>query len=230
MRQRPQVVAQKRFLEHRAELESRDLPGRFEYIFSTNLWSSDESRSGAGSTLQETGTLRNSLPGLLYDIGTKTLLDIPCGDFHWLSDVDLGVSYVGADIVQTLVNENAARYASPQRQFLRLDLTRDLLPKADVVLCRDCLVHLSYSNISRAISNIKRSGATYLLMTNFLELEENRDIEDGDWRPLNFQRAPFHFDVPQISVLENCGEEGGAYSDKALCLWRTAEIPDQLFI
>jgi hypothetical protein len=225
MKRRPQVAAQKRFLEHRDRLQALDLSGRFEYIFSTNLWDSSESRSGAGSTLQETETLRSSLPALLRELRAETLLDIPCGDFHWLSDVDLGVSYIGADIVQALVLENTRQYASPLRQFLRLDLTSDELPKADVVLCRDCLVHLSYRNIARAIANIKRSGAASLLMTNFPETEDNRDIEDGDWRCLNFERDPFRFGPPEVSLLENCAEEGGAYNDKSLCLWPVAAIP-----
>ena len=225
MRVRPSVIAQKHFLEHRDRLESLDLPARFEYIFSTNLWANHESRSGDGSTLQETETVRRVLPLLLREIGAKMMLDIPCGDFRWLSEVDLGVSYIGADIVQALVSANSQRFGSPSHEFVRLDLTADPLPKTDVVLCRDCLVHLSYANIRRAIQNVKASGAAYLLMTSFLELEENHDIDDGDWRPLNFQRSPFHFGGPELVIVENCTEEGGAYSDKALCLWRTGTIP-----
>jgi hypothetical protein len=34
----------------------------------------------------------------------KSLLDIPCGDFHWMRRVNLqGLSYVGADIVRELI-------------------------------------------------------------------------------------------------------------------------------
>jgi hypothetical protein len=221
---RPQVIAQKRFLEHKDALESLGLKGRFEYIFDTNLWGGDQSRSGVGSSLAETETLRREIPLLLKDLGAKSLLDIPCGDFGWLSLTELGVSYVGADIVEALVEQNTRRYGSQNRRFERLDLTSDPLPAADAVLCRDCLVHLSYANIQRALDNVKRSGATYLLTTSFPQMQSNRDIQDGDWRPLNFQRTPFHFPDPIRTILENCVEAGGAYRDKSLCLWRIADL------
>src|SRR5205085_4730414 len=109
------------------------------------------------------------------ELGAAALLDIPCGDFGWLSTTDLGVAYTGADIVASLVEENQQRYGSAGRTFARLDLTCDKLPAADVVLCRDCLVHLSYANIGRALANIRASGAKWLLMTSFPRLEENYD-------------------------------------------------------
>lgn len=222
---RPQIIAQKKFLEHKQELERLDLKRRFEYIFDTNLWGDDASRSGVGSTLPETETLRREIPILLQDVGARSLLDIPCGDFGWLSLTELGVAYVGADIVDALVAQNTRRYGSERRRFERLDLTSDPLPAADVVLCRDCLVHLSYANIQPALDNVKRSGAGYFLTTSFPEMESNRDIEDGDWRPLNFQRAPFHFPPPMRTIVEHCIEAGGAYRDKSLCLWPITDLP-----
>ena len=152
----------------------------------------------------------------------RSLLDVPCGDFGWLSTVDLGVSYTGADIVPALVDENERRYGGPSagRRFLTLDLTKDALPHADLVLCRDCLVHLSFDNIGRALANIRASGATYLLTTTFLEHDANTDIEDGDWRMLNLERAPFNLPPPIDVLVEDCEEGDGAYADKALGLWR----------
>jgi hypothetical protein len=221
---RPQVIAQKRFQEHRKTLEQMDLQKRFEYIYEKNLWSSEESRSGTGSTLLETETLRKGIPALLEEIGAHSLLDIPCGDFRWLSEVSLGVAYTGADIVGELVAANNRQFGSDTRGFIQLDLTRDLLPKADVVLCRDCLVHLSFDNIRRALMNIKDSGSGYLLTTNFPGTETNHDIADGDWRPLNFELAPFDFPPPYRTIVENCEEAGGAFGDKSLCLWRAADL------
>jgi hypothetical protein len=223
--ERPQIIAQKRFLEYKTELERLDLKGRFDYIFETNLWGDDHSRSGVGSTLPETETLRREIPALLQDLGARSLLDIPCGDFGWLSLTELGVDYTGADIVEALVARNTARYGSANRRFVRLDLTADPLPASDVVLCRDCLVHLSYSNIQRALANGKRSGAKYFLTTSFPEVTGNGDIEDGDWRPLNFQLAPFGLPAPARTIVENCIEAGGAYRDKSLCLWPAVELP-----
>jgi hypothetical protein len=222
---RPEVVAQTKFRIHRDTLAGMDLRQRFDYILRRNLWSSEESRSGSGSTLAETATLRNALPRLLGELGAATLLDIPCGDFGWLSTTELGVEYTGADIVASLVEANQRRYGSAGRAFVCLDLTSDKLPVADVVLCRDCLVHLSYANIDRALKNIRASGAKWLLMTHFLRIEENYDIEDGDWRPLNFELPPFGMPAPRRVIVENCSEAAGAYDDKALCLWATVASP-----
>ncbi|MBS1859307.1 MAG: class I SAM-dependent methyltransferase [Acidobacteria bacterium] len=218
--ERPEVTAQRNFREHREALASLDLRRRFEYIRRHNLWGCDESVSGVGSTMAETASLRAGIPPLLAETGARSLLDIPCGDFGWLSTVELGVPYTGADIVEALVEANRQRYARDDRRFLRLDLTADALPAADLVLCRDCLVHLSYANIERALANIRASGARWLLTTTFLRQQENREIEDGDWRPLNFELPPFSFAPPERVLIESCVEAGGAYDDKALGLWR----------
>ena len=156
---------------------------------------------------------------MLEEIGAHSLLDIPCGDFRWLSEVPLGVSYIGGDIVSALVDANNQRFGTESRRFLQLDLTTSSLPQADVVLCRDCLVHLSFANIHQALANIRKSGAKYLLMTNFPEIAVNLDISDGDWRPLNFELAPFHFPPPLRTIDEKCSEGDGAYRDKSLALW-----------
>jgi hypothetical protein len=223
---RPQVVAQANFLKHREALEGLSLEQRFAYIFEHNLWDSEESRSGVGSTLVETEVLRREIPRLLHELGARTLLDIPCGDFRWMKEVPLGaVLYTGGDLVASLVSENEAKCGSATRRFMRLDLTADPLPTSDVVLCRDCLVHLSFANIQKAFENLKRSGSTWLLTTSFPELETNEDIADGDWRALNFERAPFHLRKPGQVIVENCLESGGAFRDKSLCLWPIAELP-----
>ena len=227
-RVRPRIVAQEQFAQHEQQLRKLSLEARFRYIFENNLWGSQESRSGVGSTLAETAVLRRQIVELLVSLQANTLLDVPCGDFHWLSEVDLPVAYTGADIVAAIVETNRQRYASPQRSFLHLDLTRTNpphpLPGADVVLCRDCLVHLSYANIHKALANVRASGSRYLLMTHFPEVESNRDIADGDWRPLNFQLAPFHLPPPLQRIVENCAEADGAYSDKSLGLWALEQV------
>ena len=223
---RPQVLAQKNFLQHRDRLETMELKHRFAYIFENNLWGSDESHSGLGSTLRETAALRREIPALLREIGVHSVLDIPCGDFRWMNEMDMeGIRYVGADIVEAIVAKNRQKFDCQTRRFVGLDLTCDQLPSCDVVLSRDCLVHLSYQNIGRALKNVKRSGTNWLLMTNFLRIETNREIADGDWRPLNFELAPFGFPKPERTIVEGCVECDGAFDDKALCLWPIADIP-----
>ncbi|MGF6233040.1 hypothetical protein QFZ27_006995 [Inquilinus ginsengisoli] len=225
---RPEALAQRVYRRHTGALKDLGLADTFDYIWRNNVWGAEESRSGLGSGLDGTAQLRAAIPALLRELGAASLLDLPCGDFGWMSRVDLeGIAYAGGDIVADLVAKNIVRYGETgRRRFLRLDLTRDPLPKADVVLCRDCLVHLSAESIAAAFANLRRSGSTWLLTTTFLELQGNRVIADGDWRPLNLQRPPFGLPVPYRVIVEGCTEEGGAYRDKALGLWRIAELPD----
>lgn len=226
---RPTTVAERRFAEQAAALSGLTLEERFEQIYKTNLWSDTESRSGAGSSLDATARLRASLPPLLRTLDARRLLDVPCGDFNWMSRVDLtGIGYVGGDIVESIIEANRARYESADRKFMRVDLTSGPLPDTDVILCRDCLVHFSFDNIMAAFRTMRGSRAKYLLTTTFLDREVNKDIVDGDWRPLNLVQSPFLLPPPHSVILEDCMEEGGAYADKAVGVWRVSDLPTRL--
>ena len=222
---RRRTIAERRFAERASEFEKLGLRERFERIYSTNLWSDAESRSGVGSTLDSTRAVRAELPAALRQLGTRILLDVPCGDFKWMQHVDLsGIEYIGGDIVPSIIEENRRLYAHKSRRFVDLDLTRDALPDADVLLCRDCLVHLSYANILAVLTNVARSDIRFVLMTSFPGRRDNYDIHDGDWRALDLEAPPFSFQKPSLTIVEQCEEEGGAYLDKSLLAWPVDEI------
>lgn len=197
----------------------------FDTIYRDNSWNDPESRSGAGSNLQQTAAVRRELPRLLGDLSATSLLDAPCGDFWWLSEVDLGdVQYTGVDIVPALIEQNTAAYGAGNRTFLVADVVNTPLPAADVILCRDCLVHLSFADVRATIANFVASGSTYLLTTTFTEHKRNYDKQTGRWRPLNLCAAPFNFPAPLRLVNEDCPEEDGSFSDKCLGLWRLEDL------
>lgn len=197
----------------------------FSDIYRRNRWQDEESRSGTGSNLAETEALRRQLPEVLAVLGAATLLDAPCGDFHWMSAVDLGgVSYVGVDIVPELIEQNRARFGDGRRVFEVADVVRDPLPAADVVMCRDCLVHLSFDDGIRALSNLRAGGASYLLTTTFPDRVANYDKHTGGWRPLNLCAPPFNLPAPMQLLNEGCTVGAGAYADKSLGLWRLVDI------
>jgi SAM-dependent methyltransferase len=167
------------------------------------------------------------LPGLLKELGVRSLLDAPCGDHRWMASVDLDLDrYVGIDIVPSIVEALQQRYRDDaHRSFLIADITHAPVPHCDLILSRDCLVHFSFKTLQRALRNLKASGANWLLTTTFPELTHNDDIEDADWRPLNFEVAPFRWPEPREVINERCTEAGGAYADKSLALWRIADLP-----
>jgi hypothetical protein len=191
---------------------------RFDDIFHFNGWACAESLSGPGSSLAATARIRHALPGLVQEIGARSILDIPCGDHHWMQHVPLDVDrYIGADIVAGLIEQNRQRFATDRKTFLQLDLTRDPLPAVDLVFCRDCLVHLSLAQIQLALKNVVASGAKFLLTTHFPGIDRNADIATGKWRPLDFCQAPFCL-PPPLRILHEDQPPGGAAA-KTMALW-----------
>src|SRR5690606_7413973 len=127
-----------------------------------------ESASGTGSSADQTEKVARELPELFDSFNVSTVLDIPCGDFHWMKHVDLSrVDYTGADIVGDLIRRNSNLHSKNGVRFEKLDIITGELPKVDLVFCRDCLVHLSYEAIFGALNNICNSRSVYFLTTTF---------------------------------------------------------------
>lgn len=226
-RERPPVLAHLRFVADKSAFSGLDLAARFRHIHRSNLWGAASSASGLGSEHDATTRLRLELPGFFQALGASSVLDAPCGDGQWISNARLASTYTGIDIVPELIasSRDRAWRDGGERRYLLGDITRDPLPRADVVLCRDCLVHLSFANIAAAIANFSRSGAEWLVTTTFPELGENLDCEDGDWRALNFELAPFGWSRPARVLVEGCAEGDGGWADKSLAAWRISELP-----
>jgi SAM-dependent methyltransferase len=197
----------------------------FRNVFQNNIWGDPETVSGHGSGVARTAAFRDQLRNLLIELGTTSLLDAGCGDFNWMKEVKLPVDrYFGMDVVPELIAKNHTNYKDRARLFIHGDIARDDLPRSDLILCRDCLVHFSYDDTFAALRNFKRSQATYLLTTTFVAFKENADIETGGWRPLNLEQPPFNFPAPEKAIDEKCWHTGGIYADKRLALWRLERI------
>lgn len=209
-----------------SKFKNRSTKEVFTEIYSINHWKSKESFSGAGSEIAQTKSLIEDLEKILNDMNIKTMLDIPCGDFNWMQKVDLSkIDYIGADIVDELINRNIEQHKEKNNlKFKVLNLINDPLPKSDIIIIRDCLVHFSYNDIFNSIKNIKSSGSKYLLTTTFTTCNFNYDIVTGYWRRLNLQKKPFNFPNPILVINENCTEGNGEYKDKSMALWEISKI------
>ena len=189
----------------------------FDKIYEKNSWGSKESRSGPGSTLRETKRIREALPRIFKDYEISSVLDVPCGDFNWMREVDLtGINYIGGDIVSDVVEKNRA-YEKENISFRRIDLCESELPSSDLLIIRDCLVHLSLKDIERALNNIRKSQYRYILTTTFPLTTDNQDIPTGSWRAVNCQLLPFNFGIPLEIINEG---KRGKNSDKSMGLWK----------
>ncbi len=198
-----------------------DTEDRFTYIYEQNKWQDSESVSGVGSTLDITENIRGNIPNLLEEFAIASMLDAPCGDYNWFQMIERDkVRYIGGDIVKALVESNADKYENETTSFMQLDITRDALPDVDLWLCRDCLIHLSYDLIDDALENFGRSGARYLLVSNYPEVTENHDIPTGHARMLNMSLAPFNFPQPLTTI----GDPAEDFPSKELALWDRAQL------
>lgn len=195
----------------------------FTLIHQKKLWGAHESVSGPGSTMKATQAIRNELPILLNQYHIASILDVPCGDFNWMRHVDLRqINYTGGEIVKALVDENNVLFGNQNRKFILLDIVKDKLPETDLILCRDCLVHLNNKDVGKALQNIKSSGSKFFLTTTFPNQKENIKPGKDHWRPINLQKKPFNLPPPVLLIREV--EKDHRYSDKSLGLWYIKDL------
>jgi hypothetical protein len=207
-------------------LELETAEDKFHAIYERNLWGDGESASGGGSTLRFTENLRRRLPALLAQYSVRIVFDAPCGDFNWmrhlLSEVDVG--YIGGDIVRPLIESHNSKYKSDRISFIHIDLTKDDFPGADLMICRDCLFHLSFEDIRSVLKNFVASGIPYLLTSTHKNNAgfSNRDIRTGDFRLIDLYSAPFHFPTQPLAAIEDWV---APHAERQMCLWRLYAFP-----
>ena len=197
----------------------------FTKIYKNNSWGSKESRSGGGSTLARTAAIRSNLASLFSKWDIKSLLDAPCGDFNWMRAVDLSCLdyYIGLDIVDQIIQENIKKYGGPNRRFFTIDIVNHPLPQVDLILCRDCIQHLTDQDVFAMIANFKHSKSRFLLTSNYPKTSENKDIDQIyhttriTYR--NLLLPPFQFPEPLFVINEG-------FEEKILALWRIDSLPN----
>jgi hypothetical protein len=202
-------------LRNRYVFRGADYPEVFRIVHDRNLWDSAESLSGAGSTIGSTEGLRSGLGEWLARSDVRSLVDLPCGDFNWMRLVRFpaGMDYLGIDIVPALVAQNRSRYGADRLRFEVGDVLADALPAADVYFCRDLLIHFPNAATQKALANIRRSGARYLLATTFPGVVRNLDTRFPDSRP---QNLALHIGEPD----ELLPDFGNGATGKFIGVWR----------
>tara|TARA_R110002073_G_scaffold274789_1_gene438319 strand:+ start:2082 stop:2753 length:672 start_codon:yes stop_codon:yes gene_type:complete len=201
----------------------------FGEVFVINDWSSTESRSGMGSTLEYTINTRKQLPLLWEAYDINKVVDIGCGDFNWMKEIVNTLDYYkGTDIVEAITQINNERYHKHNKiEFETCDIIEGCNFKAkefDAIILKDVLVHFPTAVAIEVLNKIKNTGIKYAFITHFNEIEKNTDIGAfGEWRPLNMSLDTFNIGDP----IEIIHEEGEKYNwleqqmeDKTLSLWK----------
>jgi hypothetical protein len=194
----------------------------FDHYYRHNSWGSQESASGGGSTLAYTENIRSELPRLAESLDLRRILDAPCGDYHWFQHIrwEREITYLGADIVPSLIARNTEQFENSHTKFTVLDITRDALPDVDLWLCRDCLFHLPNADIRRALDNFRRSSIRYLLTSIHPECRMNVDVLAGDFRLLDLRLPPFNLPEPKLEI-RDCIP---GFPVRSLALWERSML------
>ena len=186
---------------------------KFLYIYKTEYWTGEGngSLSGGGSNEVSTNIFISELRDFIIESKVTSLVDIPCGDWKWMSKVDLNnINYIGCDVVPDLIKSNNKIFKKPNVNFLVKDLIKEDLPQSDLIIVRDLLVHLDDSDIVECLYNIKKTNYKYIGITNYPNLEENKKRLLGDylrfgdkWRAINLTKEPYNLPEPTFNLSDN---------------------------
>jgi len=202
-----------------------NLEERFSRIVSSNAWGSRETVCGPGSTLEACAEIIQRLPVWISTLKIRSIVDLGCGDFHWLKEVDLtGVQYDGYDIVRTAV-EAARKHEAPNIRFHHADVLSIEIPRADLVLCKDVLIHLPDQEALSLVHAIVRNGSHYLASTSSPGWPNmfRTGMRAGEFAPIDLEHAPYALGAP-LDAVEVPRKEGNPR--KFLALWRLEGILD----
>ena len=216
----------------------------FSSIYDNYGFGSTESHSGPGSTLEETKLLREEIKKLVADKGIKSVVDIPCGDFHWMKEIVFNFdSYIGGDIVEKAIETNNEKYSNSRIKFIHFDLVNDTIPEGDLLIVRDVIGHFPLEEGKKIVDNILKSKCKYLLSTTWANKtdqgwrkcspmdvhRENEGVDFGRFYPVNLMAAPFNFPEADVFLEENVHVDNFEKGNrKSLALWDLQKVRDYL--
>jgi len=212
----------------------------FTEIYDNNGFGSLESKSGPGSTLDETQKLREKIKSIVKDKNIKSVVDIPCGDFNWMKEIVFNFdSYIGGDIVEKAIEENNKRYSNSVIKFISFDIVNDEIPQGDLLIVRDIIGHFPIEDGIKIMNNILNSKCKYLLSTTWAKKvgdkwipcekndihRENEGVDYGRFYPVNLMSEPFNLPNAEIYLEEDVVVDNFENGNrKTLALWDLDKI------
>ena len=194
----------------------------FKNVFKKKYWDVYVSRgkdvvSGMGSRFERTQVVRELLDVIIeriknkYNKSTVRMLDVPCGDFTWMSEFlskRSDVIYTGMDIVPDLVEKHKKQYenATSRMSFICQDIaSRPLDAQYDLIFSRHMMMHLMNADALKALKHISDNNVGYVLMTTN-HISENseliRNYKRDVHRVQNFELPPYSLIPPLCEETE----------------------------
>lgn len=183
-----------------------------------------ESLSGPGSSKHQAIDVINFLQDSISKYGFKKIIDLGCGDWNWMEDVNLhGAEYLGIDCDDEMIQQNSTKYGSDKVKFQVGDIFSIDIPDVDLVICRDVLFHVRQELALSLIDKLKEIDDLFLLSTSYNKQDVNTgiqkycDIEDWGYYQINLLKHPFNLsDV----LIDSRSEKRVA--NRSVCLFQFA--------
>jgi len=179
----------------------------FSRIYDHGVWSNG---SGSGSHPKNTESYRNFLQQFMREKEVSSVVDLGCGDWQSSRHIDWsGVSYLGVDLVESVIQANMQRYESTNVHFKGMESTEEGLSAADLLIVKDVLQHWPNSQVAALLPKltqyrwalITNTSATYQVAGSkktLIDDEVNRDIAVGEVRPIDLAKPPFGWSVTEV--------------------------------
>lgn len=169
----------------------------FDKIYQTDTWGFG---SGHGSLPSVTKTYRAFLEQFLRTNDIESVVDYGCGDWQFSQLVDWGsANYTGIDVAENVIKENSKKHNRDNVAFLHVPFGSSNIPKADLIIVKDVLQHLSDDDVKSFLKNILPQFK-FALITNCVEPSDdiNKPIASGEFRPLDISKAPFNIQAATV--------------------------------
>ncbi len=184
-----------------------------EQIYDVNLWGSNDSEFYSGFGSHNPDLVEPYIKVLKTFLSSfnepLTICDLGCGDFNIGKQlVKFSKQFIAIDIVPSLIAFNTKTFKAYNLKFACLDIAKDALPKADCVIIRQVLQHLSNAEVQKVVA--KLADYKYVILTEHLpngSFTPNIDIISGQGIRLKKQsgldilQAPFNFKPKGIQEL-----------------------------
>lgn len=155
-----------------------------------------ETPCGRGSTIEYAENVARCIPVLIRGLEIETVNNIGAGDLKWFDHYDVeyhsgpGVTFSHFDVVSRDERVHHRDITAPDCK----------LPKCDLTICRDVLIHLTDEEICTAISNIRRTSLFALFSTH--DAGHNEDLRGRNFRRINLELEPWSMGPTLGKIME----------------------------
>ena len=186
-------------------------PDIFDKIYENSYWGKG---SGGGSSPEATQPYKIFLEEFIRQHDIKSVVDLGCGDWQFSQFLDFSsATYIGIDASKNVITNNQRSFSRPGVSFANLPENYNELPSAELLVCKDVLMHLStkevqdilsilpnfkYALITNDIPCVSAFGKILLKLRSPFSPVNNREIKTGDYRTLDPTEHPFNLRLKKV--------------------------------